>query len=296
MLLPRAGSRGRKPEATALLKLENQLRRTVAQILGGILIVAGLVFSGRQYQLQEVGQVTDRFLRATNQLGDKDEMVRIGALFALQRLARDSYADSDAIARVIAAFVRKKIADTGAQDPVAVSLIVNVEELKGLREPEPAPSLEIRTALVELGRLLRDRGLKIALVRAPLRAAHLEAAGLSEAQLMGSDLVMAHLEGAILKWAKLNGAHLELAHLEGTKLQGACLADAFLTGAFVNKDTDLSRAILVGAKFDANFLEQLDEEHSKNIIRDWPNPFPDETTVDGKILRDCRAVTHDLIQ
>jgi hypothetical protein len=56
--------------------------------------------------LTERGQVTDRYTRAIEQLGSDKIDVRIGGIYALERIARDSPADRAAIGEVLTAFVR----------------------------------------------------------------------------------------------------------------------------------------------------------------------------------------------
>jgi hypothetical protein len=48
---------------------ENEARKTLAQIIGGVLLLAGLYSSVRTFDLQREGQVTDRFTKAIDQLG-----------------------------------------------------------------------------------------------------------------------------------------------------------------------------------------------------------------------------------
>ena len=49
--------------------------------------------SRRAFELTEQGQVTDRFTRAIEQLGSDKLDVRIGRIYALERVARDSVKD-----------------------------------------------------------------------------------------------------------------------------------------------------------------------------------------------------------
>ena len=59
--------------------------------LGAGLFAAGaLVFTARNFTLSREGQVTDRYTRAIEQLGSDKLDVRIGGIYALERVARDS--------------------------------------------------------------------------------------------------------------------------------------------------------------------------------------------------------------
>jgi len=44
----------------------------------------------RTFELTEQGQVTDRYTKAIEQLGSDKLDVRIGGIYALERIARDS--------------------------------------------------------------------------------------------------------------------------------------------------------------------------------------------------------------
>jgi uncharacterized membrane protein len=48
---------------------ENEARKTLAQIIGGVLVLAGLYSSLQTFDLQRQGQITDRFTKAIDQQG-----------------------------------------------------------------------------------------------------------------------------------------------------------------------------------------------------------------------------------
>jgi hypothetical protein len=107
---------------------ENEARKTLAQIIGGVFVLAGLYSSVKTFDLQrqtenlqEQGQITDRFTKAIDQLGavapggvlDQDGKPRInlearlGGIYALERIARDSPRDDWTIMEVLTAYVRE---------------------------------------------------------------------------------------------------------------------------------------------------------------------------------------------
>ena len=83
--------------------------------LGAGLFAAGaLVFTARNFtlsrrtfELTEQGQVTDRYTKAIEQLGSDKLAVRIGGIYALERIARDSARDHPAVMEVLTAFIRE---------------------------------------------------------------------------------------------------------------------------------------------------------------------------------------------
>jgi hypothetical protein len=56
----------------------------------GVFAAAALVYTARNFQLSREGQVTERYTRAIEQLGSKELDVRLGGIYALERVARDS--------------------------------------------------------------------------------------------------------------------------------------------------------------------------------------------------------------
>ena len=76
--------------------------------LGAGLFVAGaLVFTARNFTLSREGQVTDRYTKAIEQLGSDKLDVRIGGIYALERVARDSARDHPTVMEVLTAFIRE---------------------------------------------------------------------------------------------------------------------------------------------------------------------------------------------
>ena len=58
-------------------------------------------------ELTEQGQVTDRYTKAIEQLGSDKLDVRIGGIYALERVARDSAKDHPTVMEVLTAFIRE---------------------------------------------------------------------------------------------------------------------------------------------------------------------------------------------
>lgn len=82
--------------------------------LGGLAAIVGFVLAGfrtsTQMQMTQTaidGQVTERFTKAVEQLGHKKRAVRLGAIYALERIAKDSARDRDTIVETLAAYIRE---------------------------------------------------------------------------------------------------------------------------------------------------------------------------------------------
>ncbi|MEU4490100.1 pentapeptide repeat-containing protein [Streptomyces purpurascens] len=238
------------------------LRTALVALGAGLLAVAGLVYTHHTLQQTREGHITDRFTKAVEQLGSTVIEVRLGGIYALERIMRDSAKDHATMVEVLAAFVRER----GRRKPTAVGPNQPKVSAHGRRvqrarrrvsrpERESAkPTADVQAALTVLGRRPRgrDEPFSIDLVGAHLEGAMLGGAHLSEAGLYGAHLERANLRGAHLERANLRGAHLERANLNGAHLYEAVLVGGLLNGAFL-VGAYLEGAMLGGAYLnDAN--------------------------------------------
>ena len=79
------------------LKIEIEAVKTLATIIGGAFLFVGIYLTWRRIRATEKmvevsleSQITDRFTKAIEQLGDDKLQVRLGGIFALERIACDS--------------------------------------------------------------------------------------------------------------------------------------------------------------------------------------------------------------
>lgn len=201
----------------------------------------------RTLALQRQGQVTDRFIRAIDQLGQAGEPrldTRVGAIYALEQIAFDSPRHYQSIAEILTAFLRAHAAQessrsapppAAAEKPppleadfqAAASALGRMKTLKKAGNPPLnlrrvcLPRVHLEGAILDGTRMRRSR-----LDWADLEEAHLQRAGLQFAQLAHANLQKAHLEGAQLIQADLREARLCGAELRGAHLEGADLTDA----------------------------------------------------------------------
>ena len=200
------------------------------------------VLSRRTYDLTEQGQVTERYSRGIELLGSEKVDVRIGAIYALGRVAWDSPRDYATVMDVLAAFIREHSREQ-VQDPAVY--------------PQPVMKVraDVEAALVVIGR--RDRARAGTLVnlagadftRADLTGAVLSDSDFTRAIFTDADLTRAVLTGTKLTGAKFINANLTDADLSDAKLNYAELAGARLTHAkFTGADLALGR--LANVSFD----------------------------------------------
>ena len=205
--------------------------------LGAGLFAAGaLIFTARNYMLSREGQVTDRYTKAIEQLGSGNVDVRIGGIYSLERLARDSAKDHPTVMENLATFVREQ---SGERWPP-------VDEQSRADVPLRMTRPDVQAAVAVIGRRdpKNDRE-AVNLNSADLTGADLTDAELAGAKIDGADFTRANLARANLTGAQLNGANLTRADLTSARL-----ADAWLPGV------DFTRAGLIGAQLNgANLAE-----------------------------------------
>ena len=213
----------------------------------------------RTHELTEQGQVTDRYTKAIEQLGSDKLDVRIGGIYALERIARDSARDHPTVMEVLTAFIREHSRE---QWPPP--------EPDGA-EPERSTRPDVQAALTVVGRRDAERDVQsIDLTGADLTRADLRR-DLTGADLTDADLPMrtssartspartspartspartspARTSSArtsparTSRHADLTSANLSVADLTGAILRGANLTDADLTGADLTGATSPAR-------------------------------------------------------
>jgi uncharacterized protein YjbI with pentapeptide repeats len=213
-------------------------RTAVLASLAGVLAAIGAYYTHRTFELNRQGhelnrqgQITERFTRAVDQLGNPSLDVRLGGIYALERLARESRDDHGPIIEILTAYVRERARQSDQETP-------SVGNNPPMAKKQVAT--DVQAALTVLGRrtLAHDPAKPW---RVDLAGAHLEGANLAHTHLERAILIDAHLEGA-----NLAGAHLERAKVINGHLEGANLADAHLERAKL-LNTHLQEASLLGA-------------------------------------------------
>ncbi len=261
-----------KVSATELADLENKHRATLAQILGGAIVLGGLYFTWQGVQTSWEGlaltrdrEQTERFTRAVEQLGNDDKVeVRLGGVYALGRIAWESEKDYRTAMEVLTSFVRRKqrweedraSKPAGLQEDVQAALRVLAArnpEFRHKFEKESDPPLDLH------GTDLRGAFLPgCVLGRVDLREAHLTGARLGGADLRGAILREAHLKelSTDLRGARLEGADLRRAHLERARLGGTLFDSSSNLGGAYLQGARLWEARLRGAHLAWARLEQ----------------------------------------
>lgn len=88
------------------LLAEGSVRATIVQFVAGLLVVLGLAYTAAQVRISQETHFTDRYTKAIDQLGHEAPSVRMGAIFALKRLADNSAADRPVVLAVLIGYLK----------------------------------------------------------------------------------------------------------------------------------------------------------------------------------------------
>ncbi|WP_244315368.1 pentapeptide repeat-containing protein [Streptomyces glaucescens] len=249
------------------LKAVNDVRTTLLQAVGGMVVLFGAYATWRQVRVSQEGlratqegHVTDRFSTAVDQLGSDKLETRIGGLHALWRIAEHSARDREAVISIQAAYLRTHLPwpPTGPEAPAADVPINDVVPLEiraadaqvaltglGVLLLQPREQSWINLSVTDLRRADCD-GLWLHEVN--FDRSCMEAAGLYRANLTQASLVSVNLRHADLKTAVLRRARCVLADLRGARLVETDLRDADFTEADL-REANLRKADASGAVF-----------------------------------------------
>ena len=229
-------------------------RGRLLTLSAGLLAAGALLFTARSFTLSREGQVTDRYTKAIEQLGSDKLDVRIGGVYALERVARDSAKDHPTVMEVLTAFIREHSRE---QWPPSDA---------GSTEQERFTRPDVQAAVTVTGR----RDAKRDILPIDLTGADLTRVDLTGANLAGARLTRANLTLVRLTRANLTGAVLFDANLAGARLIDADLTRADLTRADLTRadlmDANLTRAVLIGARLTGARLADA-HLHDANLTR-----------------------------
>ncbi|MEW6659925.1 MAG: pentapeptide repeat-containing protein [Thermodesulfobacteriota bacterium] len=242
----------------------NEYRKTLAQIFGGgFLALVGLYIAWvRSKALQDQAEVAreqqlrDLYVKAVEQLGSEKLQIRLGGIYALERIARESAKDHWPIMEVLTAFVRvnapRQWDDLSGQQPMEDDVSPS---------PLSKPRTDIQAVITVLGRRVRTfgQGEEQSL---DLRETHLAGLHMEEAKLQGMLFNRANLRNSLFINANLEGAHLLETDLQKAFLLGCNLRESVLDRADLRKaylvNTILQGSLLINANFQEATLDGVD--------------------------------------
>ncbi len=272
------------------LSIGGSLTLSIA-LLGVILTLIRSVLSRQQNNIDEQRVITEQISRAIDQIGSykydanggKYELnieARLGGLYSLQRIMRDSLKDENAIAKIFYAYVRENTKRGEVRMRIKTGIIKNRprEDVQAALDIVNQFHKEWRERRKEI---LDD--IQINFARSNFSEYSFLGMDFSNAILNDVDLSDAKLNNANLSNAKLNYADLSRAKLSGAKLSGANLLYADLTGTDLH-GVDLSKVLNLTqnqvnkANGDEDTTLPKVQGQVLELPEDWiePEPEPDE--------------------
>jgi uncharacterized protein YjbI with pentapeptide repeats len=175
--------------------------------------------------------------------------VRLGAIYALDRIARDSERDHWPIMEVFCAYIRNP-QNCGSPVPLPGAEGSAAKTFQNWL-PLVEPRTDVQAAITVIGRR--------SVARIAYERKHGFSLDLSEANLQRSAMTNCDFSNANMNGATLDGAVLGFAHMEAVRFGGASLQRATFEGAFLNyamfpgaalQNANLNSATLKGVWFD----------------------------------------------
>ena len=244
---------------TERFNAENEARKTIATLVGGLAILVSFYTAQRQLGVQQQAQFTDRYTKAIDEIAASDNAdapklaVRVGGLYVLEQIMDSSEAQHASIMEVLCSYIRENSSQK-------------------VLKPTDGPRSDTFVALTILGRRHRDleesadhktgwRVLKAFFIEHEfLNAFTVEFArprmDLSGSDLAGADLSHLVLSGADLSGAKLSRCRALFADLSGVRFAGADLSDCVIASSLDGASFDganLEGAVISGKISNASF-------------------------------------------
>lgn len=213
------------------LQRVNEARATVVQAIGGLILLFGLFFTWRSIkatennldisqrataqnlEIAQKGLITQRFSTAVELLGNDKIDVRLGGIYSLEHIAKESKEYHWTIMEILTAFVREN------------AVWKRGKQSKQIRT-------DIQAVLTVLGRRNKTHeyiGLQRSFSES--RSLDLHGTNLQGADLFGADLSYTNLSNVNLTNSKILNTNLTSANLSNSDLSNSEIIDSKLIGA-----------------------------------------------------------------
>lgn len=172
-------------------------------------------------KIAQEGQITELFTRAVDQLGNPAMEIRLGGIYALERIANESDKDYWPIMEILTAYARSNSSIEIVRNQKINDIVMDIQANESTKRKASGirrVSLDIQAILTVIKRrknYFNNGESNILILRATyleeadLTETHLEGVDLTETNLRQANLEGAHLEGADLGWANLRRADLK---------------------------------------------------------------------------------------
>lgn len=268
------------------LDAEASLRSSLIQLVGGVVLVTGLYFTARGFQLTREGHITERYAKAIEQLGNPNADVRIGGIYGLERIARDSTTDRETIIEVLTTFVREHTR-SGHQTPAESEVEADVQAAVTVIGRRPSAETETH---------------RLDFYHSGLNGVNFRSGNFKGALFYYSRLDHASFAGANVEQAGLSFCRAQVAAFTRSSARGA----NFVNAKYVNSwflaadltDTDFYGCDLSGSDFGRRYAEEGNPPLPPAVVTNarFPHAKLSGTNLRGVDLRTVRGLTQDQLK
>ena len=256
-----------------LSTIENDYRELLLKFLGGIILLYGLYLTYRRIKALEnnvlistEGQITERFSKAIEHLGNEKLEIRLGGIYALERIARDSLKDHFSIMEILTTFVREnaKLKDKEKLRPSkSKTQKEQIDEILDFTTVKP--EVDIEAILTVIGRRNWIKEEKNEDFKLYLGVTDLEGANLAKGNYENTMFWQSNLRKSNLNEANFSDSILMRANLEGSFVYNTNFSNCNFRSANLLNCINLTIDQILKSK--TVYMAQIDEilkEESEN--------------------------------
>lgn len=210
------------------IKLENELRKTILQLVGGVFLIAGIFFSWNQFSQTKERDLSEKLNKIVALMGSDKEYVQIGAIYSLEQVADNHENSSEIITNILSSFIRDyaiwkdtELPHRGKELTRAALRIISSSMSKVDKQTIDVSDTDLRSLNLEM---LNLNG--IIAISARFNSSDLKDASFENAILTGSSFDSANLENV-----SFAGADLRYASFKDTNIRGIDFSGADLSGS-----------------------------------------------------------------
>ena len=243
-----------------LLKADLAWLRDIGFFLAGAGIAPlGLWLANRRTENDAARRITDAFTKAVELLGHENVAVRLGGIYALGRLARETKSEHPKIMDIVAAYIRQGSKDY-AKMLVAKAAGVEWDKKEGAKMLDDdllaAPG-DLENVVAKIENMPIDLEAAIAVIRErdvasdkklgadgflfDLSNSYMKNVDFSNTSLRRVNLSDCQIHGGIFTKTDLSGAIMVKSNFAGSDFAKACFRDAQMKGVILD-DADLAQA------------------------------------------------------
>lgn len=228
--VPRAGLFWwQNPVSGSAEQLELQYRQQFLHLLAGFGGFVAILLTFEKLKADRDGKVTDRLIKAVEQVGSDVLALQLGGVYGLERVGKDSDRDAAEVVDLIRALIRQRAQRAGSKTNPPLD---DAEADSSNRDPGIDKAVIERQfgALSELARQGHRPKQAHPFDQLRLQGLNLADTVLGECTFAGSDLVDVEFRNADLRGSKFIGTRLRGVHFEGARLDGCTFQRVDATG------------------------------------------------------------------